>query len=350
MKWNYETNLPLEGTFKRRGLYWDDFFLSGAHHNLTEETRGDVFSYSIIDACENLQDSDPMKAFFLDHRLDCFDFYMNSPTHWRNHTERISEEDILCRFYFCHCEEDVFDMVVDGAGSPMALFETFAQVTAKDEGDIIPYTASLPRLNRFLNYLKTHGREDIVGFLTFNKKSITTTDMKEGDSIVVIGKDGKKVTGIIRVLTRFAVEIKVMEPLECSAHQSFHEHCLAVKVADDWLATETGEEVAKTLLCELYRELISLVDNPSGVGAFISNYQTTRDAMIARLKTLTTRQLDEYLQIRNDLDELLWKMRAEAFPEIKTIHMNECFLKAYSDKYLDGSFILNTEIHCWSAN
>lgn len=314
---------------KRRGLYWDEFFLSGTYNRLSAELKDEALCYAFRDACDSLPDIDPMKAFFLDYRMGCFGF------------------NNLRRFYFCGGEKDVFDMVVDGDENPMELLDVFSHITACGEDDIIPFTASLERFNRFVKYLKTHKREDVVEVylkrIEVSSNSNSTT-MKQGDSIIIAGQYGNEVVGTLEKLSPKTVYVKITNPLICISGQTLQDGCLAVKIDDEWIATEAGEVVAKTLLCELYRELMDIVDSSSEVGEFITRYQWKRDAILERLKTLTVRELEVYLNLRNELDELLWKMKLEAFPNIKRVNMNERFLKAYSDKYLDGVFVINTEI------
>lgn len=314
---------------KRRGLFWDELFLSGAYKSFSAELKDDAFSFAFRDVCDSLPEKDPMKAFFLDYRMGCFSF------------------NNLRRFYFCGSEMDVFDMVADGDGNPMELLEVFSHITASGEDDIIPFTASLERFNSFVKYLKTHKREDVVEVFTIRKEvslKRDNTTMKQGDSIIVAGKDGNEVVGTLEKLSPKTVYVKITNPLTCISGQTLQEGCLAVKIDDEWIATEAGEVAAKALLCELYSELMIMVNNPSCVGDFITKYQEKRDIIIENLKTLTVRELEVYLNLRNELDELLWKMRAEAFSEIKRVNMNESFLKAFSDKFLDGSFLINKEI------
>lgn len=314
---------------KKRGLFWDEFFDSVAYNSSPTELKDEALCFAFRDVCESLPDTDPMKAFFLDYRMGCFSF--NEPG----------------RFYYCNCEEDVFDMVADGDGNPMELLEVFSHITASGEDDIIPFTANLERFNSFVKYLKTHKREDVVEVFTIRKEvslKRDNTTMKQGDSIIVAGKDGNEVVGTLEKLSPQTVYVRITDPLVCITGQTLQEGCLAEKNDNEWIATEAGEVVAKTLLLELYKELDYLVNNQPCVKDFIRNYQDARDSIIAKLKTLTVRELDHYLNLRNELDDLLWRMRAEAFPVIKRVNMNEHFLKAFSDKFLDMSFVINKEI------
>lgn len=163
MKWNYETNLPIEGTFKRRGLQWEDFFLSGKHHKLSKTEWEDLTYQAFWDAYYSCVDSDPMKPFFMDFQMSCFYFIELNHCilgHWRNHSGSITTRDTVCRFFFCETETDVFDLVLDCAKDPHAIEEVFLEVTKKDPLDVIPFTASQERLNRFISYFKTNYRPD----------------------------------------------------------------------------------------------------------------------------------------------------------------------------------------------
>ena len=314
---------------KRRGLYWDEFFLSGTYNRLSAELKDEALCYAFRDVCDSLPEKDPMKAFYLDSRMGCFSF--NVPS----------------RFYLCECEGDVFDMVAEGDGNPMELLETFSHVVAKGEDDIIPFTASLERFNRFVTYLKTHKKEDVVEVFTIREEVSSKnkgTTMKQGDSVIIARKDGNEVVGFLEKLSPQTIYVRITDPLVCITGQTLQEGCFAIKINNEWIATEAGEMVAETLLLELYNELDYLAHNLPRVKDFISKYQTTRDSIIAKLKTLTVRELDHYLNLRNELDDLLWRMRAEAFSEIKRVNMNEHFLKAFSDKFLYGSFLINKEI------
>lgn len=164
MKWDFDKNLPIKGTFKRRGLQWEDFFLSGRHHTISNKEWEEVTYRAFWDAYFNCTDSDPMKPFIIDFQMSCF-YYIELDhlilKHWRNHSGSITTRDTICRFYFCESETEFFDLVLDCLKDPHAIEEVFAEVTKKDPLDVIPFTASLERLDRFSSYLETNYRPDV---------------------------------------------------------------------------------------------------------------------------------------------------------------------------------------------
>ena len=162
--------------------------------------------------------------------------------------------------------------------------------------------------------------------------------MRKNDIITTI-VNGKEVKGMIALLNSRAIVVQLFEPREVAIGRSFpskllDQKCCAVKEKDCYIATPEGEEVAQKLLVKLYKQLYILINNRQSVEAFINNYITKRDELLGVLKGLTTKELQRYKEVREELSNLLFDMQRKTFPEIKDIEMDEIFLENFSVLFL----------------
>lgn len=310
MKWNYETNLPIEGTFKRRGLLWDEFFLTGKHHKVSNKEWEDVTYHMFWDAYYACADSDPMKPFFIDYQMSCF-YYIELDhlilSHWRNHSGSITTRDTICRFYFCETETDFFDLVLDCLKDPREIEEVFAEVTKKDPLDVIPFTASLERLNRFTSYYKK---------IIIQNNPITMKRLDTFSNII----DGKEVKGRISFLHPKGISVSIDRPFKCTCGSSITkeqmlEHPLAMKKNGEYVTTSAGTRFLLKLHRVLYKEARYLVDHKEKVQEMI-------EAIISKQEPIPT-----YLQ-------------REYFPEIHHFEMDLEYLDSFATEILKKDYDL----------
>lgn len=175
--------------------------------------------------------------------------------------------------------------------------------------------------------------------------------MKKNDIITTI-VNGKEVRGMITLLNSRAIVVQLFEPMEVAIGRSFpskllDQKCWAVKEKDCYIATPEGEEVAQKLLVKLYKQLYILVNNRQSVEAFINNYITKRDELLGVLKSLTTKELQKYKEVREELSNLLFDMQHKRFPEIKDIEMDEIFLENFSILFLEKKSDLISKRLCF---
>ena len=158
MQWNYETNLPVEGTYKPRGLDWDELFLSGKHHEIPEDELYSTLDHVLLDLLRSGAVSMEIEDFCLDILNGNISLLNYGKSHWCGRKEEITDADVYARIYFCDTENDIFDIILDGAGYPTSLLETFGYVEPEEESDYIAprETASSERLKRFEEYLAAH--------------------------------------------------------------------------------------------------------------------------------------------------------------------------------------------------
>ena len=154
MRWDNERNLPVEGTYSVKGLIWDEFFLSGTHRKLSEEELADVFYYALWDAYDSFDNDNPMKWFILDYKLGYLDILSLTTSFWRDCSKPFTAADVLCRFYFCDTEEDLYDILLDGSGDPKTFVDAFGFQGNPSDGMPPPFTASKERLIHFLRYME----------------------------------------------------------------------------------------------------------------------------------------------------------------------------------------------------
>lgn len=158
MKWDYKNNLPVKGTYRPRGIEWDEFFLEGKHHSIPEEDVIPTLDHVIFDLVRSGAVSPEIEDFCLDHLNGVITLLNYGESHWRGREEIITDADIYARLYFCDTENDIFDIVLDGAGDATSLLETFGYEEPDDVSDYTTprNTASEDRLERFEAYLSAH--------------------------------------------------------------------------------------------------------------------------------------------------------------------------------------------------
>ena len=154
MRWDNDRNLPVEGTYRLKGLLWDEFFLSGAHKTINEDELADIFYYAFWDAYESYDSDNPMKWFIMDYKLGYLDILSLTTSFWRDCSKPFTATDVLCRFYFCDREEDVYDILLDGSGDPKTFVDAFGFQGKPSDGMPPPFTASQERLIHFLRYME----------------------------------------------------------------------------------------------------------------------------------------------------------------------------------------------------
>lgn len=140
MKWNYETNLPIEGSYKRIGhnpvrvkeilkeyeemagtkemMPWiesvnydpDEFLLQKLYKNIP-----DVVPAQFITLLAFQFDAKPfLKDYFFDIANGFWDISGFIKDYcWHQATESVQDIDIITRLYFADSEEDIWDMVND---------------------------------------------------------------------------------------------------------------------------------------------------------------------------------------------------------------------------------------------
>lgn len=175
--------------------------------------------------------------------------------------------------------------------------------------------------------------------------------MKKNDIITTI-VNGKEVRGMITLLNSRAIVVQLFEPMEVaigrsSPRQLLDQKSWAVKVKDCYMATPEGEEVAQKLLVKLYKQLDMLINNRQSVETFINNYTTKRDELLGVLKSLTTKELQKYKEVREELSNLLFDMQRKIFPEIKDIEIDEIFLENFSVLFLGKKLDLINKRLCF---
>lgn len=162
--------------------------------------------------------------------------------------------------------------------------------------------------------------------------------MKKNDIISVL-VEGKEVRGMITFLVPHGIVVKLLKPMALLIGRPLPKsrqvhNTWAIKGDDGYVATPEGEDIAKKLLVKLYCQLEMLINNRVAVEAFIANYIVKRDELLGILKSLTTRELKKFVEVKDELDYLLFEMQRRYFPEIKDIEMDELFLDKYSEIYL----------------
>ena len=179
---------------------------------------------------------------------------------------------------------------------------------------------------------------DVLGafFPTFLKDP-KALKLKAGSSISVM-KDGETIHGRVDVLTRMAVRVSITYPIGCSASRYADQARFAEKIEGVCIGNDEGVSVARELLVKLHEQAVYLMEHKKEMGLFICEYLAVKEYKTDRLRVLTMKEIEEYKQLKDELDNLLPTMREHFFPTITDLEMDEAFLKRYSENVLGALF------------
>ena len=175
---------------------------------------------------------------------------------------------------------------------------------------------------------------DVLGaFFPAFQKDPKALKLKAGSSLSVM-KDGEPIHGRVDVLTRMAVSVSVTCPIGCSA-SSYADHArFAEKIDGVCIGNDEGVSVARDLLVRLHEQAVYLMEHKREMGLFICEYLAVKEYKTDRLRVLTMKEIEEFKQLKEELDSLLPTMREHYFPTITDLEMDEAFLKRYSESVL----------------
>lgn len=155
--------------------------------------------------------------------------------------------------------------------------------------------------------------------------------LKAGNDISVM-KNGESIQGRVDVLTRMAVRVSITYPIGCSASRYADQARFAERVDGVCIGNDEGVSVARELLVKLHEQAVYLMEHKREMGLFICEYFAFKEYKTDRLRVLTMKEIEEYKQLKDELDNLLPTMREHYFPTITDLEMDEAFLKRYTGR------------------
>lgn len=138
MKWDYEKGLPIPGTYQQKERHLERLFFSGRY--------------------QNQLGTDPVLGVLTILLEDNLVHDRNLANHYRDiisgHLRIEHYPEICCRLFFCDKEEDIWDIVIDGYGSPDSFLFSYGGYRQLDLEAIPIQTASKARQKRFCKYVQ----------------------------------------------------------------------------------------------------------------------------------------------------------------------------------------------------
>lgn len=323
MKWNYETNLPVEGSYRRithdpvmvkeilkeyeemvgtkemmpliESVNYDpdEFLLQKLYKNIPDSVHAEFITLLAFQF-----DAKPfLQNYFYDIANGYWDVF-NLPEGycWHNGTEPVQQMDIITRLYFADSEEDIWDMVIDLPDDVKNnLFQLY-------EGEIptLNSPSCLKDENKTLEmdeYLSSHrDRHSPVKYL----------------NIII---DHCLIMGSVKFLKEDAMLVRIKKPIH-------HSVCVSVpgkfqgkikymtKDDDGYRLTRTGEDNAITVLLELYRKEKDILSDPYKVVEMLADYHRRETERQKKWGSIMTKQARQNGAIT--AEELLEKYKKDA--------------------------------------
>ena len=268
MKWDYENNLPIEGTYQHREYDKEKLKSYIAEHFPYDVVRqafesvdwdlealmirkdidlGDTFYTSML-----LDWKDCLKEYWLDIANGHIEILLPIPYTWGGIPKPIHEKDVYCRFFFCETEEDVWDVFRDlPRDSAMRdLVRCYCGTSSIREYPI--YLKNLVRYHRMTEYFNSKAKK-------LNGNNL----IKLGDKISVV--DNYEYTGTIVKLDSNEIAIQIDSPIgsviSLRVPQYQGSYTVAALIDSELYCTEEGLNMATELLMRIAEEEDSLLDD-----------------------------------------------------------------------------------------
>lgn len=173
MKWNYENNLPVEGTYQHReynknalksymvesfpyqeihsafeSVDWDleEFFLKKANKDI----HGEAFYISIL-----LDWKEDLDEYWLDLANGFWDIEVPNGYKWGESPQTIDDTDICRRLFFCESDADIWDLAIDLPQEVTSGLLGCYQGTCEIEDWFPVYMKDPKKAQRMIDYIDT---------------------------------------------------------------------------------------------------------------------------------------------------------------------------------------------------
>ena len=325
MRWDYENNLPVEGTYQHReydkvrlksyleehlpfpelhsafeSVDWnlEDLFLKKAY----VEQDGCAFNYSILlDWKEDLDDywADLVNGYW---NIDIPDGYK-----WGGIPQIIDDADVYRRLFFCETEEDIWDTVIDlPQNSFCELMKCYLGISNSIFGLPI-YLTDPPKAQNMVEYIskndKTKWQQTAKEIYSNYMKNL----LKKGS---ILGTTAHyEHQGQIVELTPDRISVQLDSPITLIFNREIPDKykgkaAYAVEIDGDYYATESGFETAMDLMIGLSEEEEILLDQPYRLADVIKEYRERvieETSLFEKTKLLTDIQEKYFPELRETL-------------------------------------------------
>ena len=340
MKWNHETNLPVEGSYKRiahnpdrvKEILKEYEQMAGTKEMmpLIESVGYDPDEFLLQKLYKNIPEVDPSqlitllafqfdaKPFLKDYFLDIANGFWDISGFirgycWHQTNEPVHDIDIITRLYFADSEKDIWDMVYD---LPKAIGWNLSSLY---KGSLSVYGSCLKNLDKAVEMEEYFDRQS-------STKNIEIT----------IGSC--HIVGRVRLLREDSMIVSIIKPILHSVGVTIPERCrgkvhFMTNDGDGYSLTYAGEDNAITTLRQLYHEEKDILSDLDKVRAMLADYHHRELERLQKWGSIMTKEARQKGAITTD--ELLSQIQYEYYPELRKVEFDKDFIKRLEEKLMD---------------
>lgn len=342
MKWDYTTNLPIEGTYRHRVYdkealksYMEEHLPFPELHSAFESVDWDLENFylkkanKIIDGGEFDIDilihwKEGLDDYWIDLANGYWGLGVSSPLPnnltWGGIPQIIDDADIYRRFYFCETEEDIWDTIIDLPQDTFCALMKCYLGTSNSIFGLPIYLTDPSKALKMVDYISKNDKtkwQQTAQEIYYNYMNIL---LKKGS---ILGTTAHyEHQGQIVELTPERISVQLDSPITLVFSREIPDKykgkaAYAVEINGEYFATESGFETAMGLMIELSEEEEILLDNPYKLADVIKEY---------REKVNDESTLFEKTKVLIEIQE-------EHFPELKETVLTEELIDEFY-KYL----------------
>ena len=346
MRWNYETNLPIEGSYRRaahdpnrvKGIL-EEYEVAETEEMmpLIESVGYDIDEYMLQKLYKSIPDvvhpnlivmlafQFDEKPFLRDYFFDIANSYwdvFNLPKGycWHNENVPVQVMDIVTRLYFADSEEDIWDMVYD---LPDYVEDNLSRLYNGKEDSIFNFPICL----------KHEGKA-----LEMDEYLSSKHDKQSPIKNIEITIDHRHIVGRVRLLREDGMIVSIKKPIRHSVGVTIPERCrgkvhFMTKDENGYSLTFAGEENAITTLRQLYYEEKDILSDLNKVRAMLADFHHRESERLKKWGSIMTKQARQKGSITTD--ELLNQIQYEYYPELRKVEFDKGFIKRLEEKLMD---------------
>lgn len=339
MKWNYETNLPVKGSYKRiahnpirvKEILKEYEQMAGTLEMapLIESVNYDPDEFLLKKLYKKIPDVVDAQfitllAFQFDNKPFLVNYFYDIANGfwdisgfirgycWHQTNEPVHDIDIITRLYFADSEKDIWDMVYD---LPKAVGFNLSSLY---KGFLSVYGSCLKNLDKAVEM------EEYLDRLSPTK-----------NIEIIIGHH--HIIGQVRLLKEDCVIVSLDKPIRHSVCVSvpgkIRGKVIFMTEKDGYRLTNAGEDNAITTLRQLYHEEKDILSDLDKVKAMLADFHHRESERLKKWGSIMSKQARQNGAITTD--ELLNQIQYEYYPDLRRIEFDEDFVKRLEEKIMD---------------
>jgi len=350
MRWNYDTNLPYEGSYRRYPhdpvkawkivsenlLFIDESIiplLESVNYNPDEfllkklykkipQVSFDKYRFLLM---FQFEEKPFLEDYYYDMGYGQWDIFFSRPYgfSWSYNEEPIEDMDIITRLYFSDSEYDIWDMVYDLPGYAVKnLYQLY-------EGDK-PFSDAP-------SYLTQKGKaKEMMDYLCFKD------DSKRGKFTLkdlAIFIDNSFVAGQVALVNENRLIIRLNKPIECFTSCRITEKLrkktkyMTRDIEGNRQLTCAGEKEALKVLLETYQDEKSLLKSKNRLHEMLDDFHKREKERIEKWRFIDSGKQPRLLDNTFTTDDLLEEIQYEYFPKLRRISIDTEFVDKL-EKYI----------------